>query len=178
MELFTITDLSRVWIEADFYEYEVRALHVGQQAKVTLPFDPSRELTGRVTYIYPTLNPDSRTLRVRLEFQNPGFTLKPAMFANVELPLDATDGIVIPDSAVIDTGERQVVFVSLGGGRFEPREVRLGVRSSGKAQVLSGIAAGDQVVTRANFLLDSESQLRAAVAGMRKSSDHRPGGGQ
>lgn len=178
MELFTITDLSRVWIEADFYEYEARALHVGQETKVTLPYDPSRELAGRVTYVYPTLNPDSRTLRVRLEFQNPDFALKPAMFANVELPLEATDGIVIPDSAVIDTGERQVVFVSLGGGRFEPREVTLGVRSSGKAQVLSGVAAGDQVVTRANFLLDSESQLRAAVAGMKKSSDRGPGGGQ
>jgi Cu(I)/Ag(I) efflux system membrane fusion protein len=178
MELFTITDLSRVWIEADFYEYEARALHVGQEAKVTLPYDPSRELAGRVTYVYPTLNPDSRTLRVRLEFQNPDFALKPAMFANVELPLEATDGIVIPDSAVIDTGERQIVFVSLGGGRFEPREVTLGVRSSGKAQVLSGVAAGDQVVTRANFLLDSESQLRAAVAGMKKSSGRGPGGGQ
>jgi Cu(I)/Ag(I) efflux system membrane fusion protein len=178
MELFTITDLSRVWIEADFYEYEARALHVGQEAKVTLPYDPSRELAGRVTYVYPTLNPDSRTLRVRLEFRNPDFALKPAMFANVELPLEATDGIVIPDSAVIDTGERQIVFVSLGGGRFEPREVTLGVRSSGKAQVLSGVAAGDQVVTRANFLLDSESQLRAAVAGMKKSSGRGPGGGQ
>jgi len=178
MELFTITDLSRVWIEADFYEYEARALHVGQEAKVTLPYDPSRELAGRVTYVYPTLNPDSRTLRVRLEFQNPDFGLKPGMFANVELPLDAAEGIVIPDSAVIDTGERQIVFVSLGGGRFEPREVTLGVRSSGKARVLSGIAAGDQVVTRANFLLDSESQLRAAVAGMKKSSGRGPGGGQ
>ena len=178
MELFTITDLSRVWIEADFYEYEARALHIGQEAKVTLPYDPSRALAGRVTYVYPTLNPDSRTLRVRLEFQNPDFALKPAMFANVELPLEATDGIVIPDSAVIDTGERQIVFVSLGGGRFEPREVKLGVRSSGKAQVLSGVAVGDQVVTRANFLLDSESQLRAAVAGMKKSSDRGPGGGE
>jgi RND family efflux transporter MFP subunit len=178
MELFTITDLSRVWIEADFYEYEARALHVGQKAKVTLPYDPSRQLAGRVTYVYPTLNLESRTLRVRLEFQNPDFGLKPGMFANVELPLDAAEGVVIPDSAVIDTGERQIVFVSLGGGRFEPREVKLGVRSSGKAQVLLGVAAGEQVVTRANFLLDSESQLRAAIAGMKKTSDHKHGGGQ
>lgn len=178
MELFTITDLSRIWIEADFYEYEARALHVGQEARVTLPYDPTRQLAGRVTYIYPTLNPESRTLRLRLEFPNPDFALKPAMFVNVELPLDAAEGVVIPDSSVIDTGERQVVFVSLGGGRFEPREVKLGVRSSGKAQVLSGVAAGDQVVTRANFLLDSESQLRAAVAGMKKTSDHKHGGPQ
>jgi Cu(I)/Ag(I) efflux system membrane fusion protein len=178
MELFGITDLSRVWIEADIYEYEARAVHVGQEAKVTLPYDPSRQLAGRATFIYPTLNPESRTLRVRLEFANPDYALKPAMFANVVLPLDATEAIVIPDSAVIDTGERQVVFVSLSGGRFEPREVTLGVRSSGKAQVLSGVAAGDQVVTRANFLLDSESQLRSAIAGMNKASDHPPGGGQ
>ncbi len=178
MELFAITDLSRVWIEADVYEYEARSVHIGQEGKVTLPYDPSRQLTGRVSFIYPTLNPESRTLRVRLEFANPDFALKPAMFANVELPLDATAGVVIPDSAVIDTGERQLVFVSLGGGRFEPREVKLGVRSSGKAQVLSGVAPGDQVVTRANFLLDSESQLRAAVAGLGKSSDHKPGGGK
>jgi multidrug efflux pump subunit AcrA (membrane-fusion protein)/DNA-directed RNA polymerase subunit RPC12/RpoP len=178
MELFAITDLSRVWIEADVYEYEARSVHVGQEGKVTFPYDPSRQLAGRVSFIYPTLNPESRTLRVRLEFQNPDFALKPGMFANVELPLDATEGVVIPDSAVIDTGERQLVFVSLGGGRFEPREVKLGVRSSGKAQVLSGVAAGEQVVTRANFLLDSESQLRAAIAGMGKSSDHKHGGGQ
>lgn len=177
MELFGITDLSRIWIEADIYEYEAREVHVGQEAKVTLPYDPSRKLTGCVTFVYPTLNPESRTLRVRLEFANPNFALKPGMFANVELPLDATEGVVVPESAVIDTGERQIVFVSLGGGRFEPREVKLGVRSSGKAQVLSGIAAGDQVVTRANFLLDSESQLRAAIAGMMKTSDHKPGGG-
>jgi RND family efflux transporter MFP subunit len=178
MELFTVTDLSRVWIEADFYEYEARSLHVGQEAEVTLPYDLGTRLTGSIAYVYPTLDTETRTVRVRFEFGNPRVALKPGMFANVELPLEATDGIVIPDSAVIDTGERQVVFVSLGGGRFEPREVKLGVRSSGKAQVLSGIAAGDQVVTRANFLLDSESQLRAAVAGMRKSSDRGPGGGQ
>jgi RND family efflux transporter MFP subunit len=178
MELFTITDLSRVWIEADVYEYEARSVHVGQEGKVTLPYDPGRQLVGRVTFIYPTLNPDSRTLRVRLEFANGDFALKPAMFANIELPVDATEGVVIPDSAVIDTGERQIVFVSRGDGRFEPREVKLGVRSSGKAQVLSGVAAGDQVVTRANFLLDSESQLRAAIAGMKKTSDHQHGDGQ
>lgn len=178
MELFAITDLSRIWIEADVYEYEARSVHVGQEGRVTLPYDPGRQLAGRVTFVYPTLNPESRTLRVRLEFANPDFALKPAMFANVELPLDATEGVVIPDSAVIDTGERQVVFVSLGGGRFEPREVKLGIRSSGKAQVLSGVAAGDQVVTRANFLLDSESQLRAAIAGMKKTSDQKRGGPQ
>ncbi len=166
MELFTITDLSRVWVEADFYEYEARLLRLGQEATVTLPYDAARELTGRVAYIYPTLAPDSRTLRVRFEFANPKLDLKPGMFANVEIRLDPGEGLLIPDSAVMDTGERQVVFVEKGGGLFEPREVKVGVRSGGKAQILAGLAEGDRVVIRANFLLDSESRLRAALAGM------------
>jgi len=164
MELFTITDLSRIWIEADFYEYEARDLRLGEEASLTLPYDPGTRLTGRITYVYPTLDPETRTVRVRFEFANPGLALKPGMFADVKLAVAAREGIVIPDSAVIDTGERQVVFVSLGGGKFQPRQVRLGSRGEGKVEVLSGVAAGEQVVVRANFLLDSESQLRAAVA--------------
>jgi RND family efflux transporter MFP subunit len=166
MDLFTITDLSHVWIDADFYEYEANLLRLGQDATLTLTYDPAVRLTGRIAYIYPTLNPDTRTVRVRFDFANPGLRLKPGMFANVELSTDGARGIVLPDSAVIDTGERQVVFVSLGGGRFEPRQVRVGVRSEGRALILSGVAAGEQVVVKANFLLDSESQLRAALAGV------------
>ena len=166
MELFTITDLSRVWVEADFYEYEARLLRLGQEAAVTLPYDAKRELSGRVAYIYPTLAPESRTLRVRFEFANPLLDLKPGMFATVEIRLDAGEGLLVPDSAVMDTGERQVVFVERGGGLFQPREVKVGVRASGKAQVVAGLAAGERVVIRANFLLDSESRLRAAIAGM------------
>jgi Cu(I)/Ag(I) efflux system membrane fusion protein len=165
MDLFTITDLSRVWIDAEFYEYEVSLLTLGQVATLTLPYDPSIRLTGRIAYIYPTLNPDTRTVRVRFDFANSNLKLKPGMFANVELDTDGAQGIVIPDSAVIDTGERQIAFVSLGGGRFEPRQVRVSVRSEGKALVLAGLARGEQVVIKANFLLDSESQLRAALAG-------------
>ena len=165
MNLFTIADLTTVWVEGDFYEYEARALHMGEEAVVTLPYDPGVRLRGRVRYIDPTLNTESRTLRVRFDFPNPALALKPGMFANVELAVDDHEGIVIPDSAIIDTGERKIVFVSLGGGRFVPRMVTLGVRSNGKADVLSGVAAGEEVVVRANFLLDSESQLRAAVAG-------------
>jgi membrane fusion protein, copper/silver efflux system len=176
MDLLTLTDLSRVWIEADFYEYEARALRLGQKVVVALPYDPGVRLTGRVGFIFPTLDPQTRTLKVRLEFANPGLALKPGMYVDVTPDLETREGIVIPDSAIIDTGVRQVVFVETNGS-FVPREVRVGSRSDGKALVLSGVAAGERVAVRANFLLDSESQLRAAVAGMNGSGAHRPEGG-
>ncbi|HOC42379.1 MAG TPA: efflux RND transporter periplasmic adaptor subunit [Thermoanaerobaculales bacterium] len=176
MELFTVTDLSRVWVEADVYEYEAGVLRLGDRATVTLPYDATTRLEGRIAYINPTLNPDTRTLTVRFEFPNSGLTLKPGMFANVELEAESAEGIVIPDSALMDTGQRQVVFVARGNDAFEPREVEVGIRSGGKAQVLSGIAEGEQVVIRANFLLDSESRLRAAIAGM-GAGDHQHGAG-
>jgi RND family efflux transporter MFP subunit len=172
MELFTITDLSRIWIEADFFEYEAPALKLHQLARLSLPYDPARRLDGRLQYIYPTLNPETRTLRVRFDFPNPDFALKPGMYANVEIELDGADSVVIPDSAVMDTGERQVVFVARGDGRFEPRQVSVGVRGGGKAQVLAGVAEGEAVVVRANFLLDSESRLRAAIAGATGHAGH------
>jgi RND family efflux transporter MFP subunit len=165
MDLYTITDLSHVWIDAFFYESEAGLLRLGEEATLTLPYDPSVRLTGRIAYIYPTVNPDTRTVKVRFDFANPALTLKPAMFVNVELATAGADGVVVPDSAIIYTGERQIAFVSLGNGRFEPRQVRVGIDSDGKALVLSGVAAGEQVVVKANFLLDSESQLRAALAG-------------
>jgi RND family efflux transporter MFP subunit len=163
MELYTITELARVWVEADLYEQEARAARIGQEAVLTLPYDPAVRLEGRVAYVQPLLDPASRTLKVRLEFPNPDLALKPGMFADVALTLEAAEGVSVPDSAVIDSGTRQVVFVGLGGGRFEPRLVRIGVRGEGRAQVLSGVSAGEQVVVRANFLLDSESRLRALV---------------
>jgi len=163
MELFTLTDLGRVWVEADFYEYEAQAVRLGQQATLQLSYDPSVRLTGRIAYVYPTLAPESRTLKVRIEVPNPGLVLKPGMYVDVTVPLDAQAGVLIPDSAVIDSGLRQVVFVARSAGRFEPREAKIGLRTGGQALVLSGVAAGERVVTRANFLLDSESQLRAAI---------------
>ncbi len=166
MELFTVTDLSRVWIEADLYEYEAQAVRVGQPATLTAAYDPGLRLKGRVAYVYPTISPESRTLKVRFEFPNPGLRLKPQMYADVSLELAAAEGVVIPDSALIETGLRQIVFVDIGGGKLEPREVKVGVRSDGKAQVLSGVKEGERVAVRANFLLDSESRLRAAIAGM------------
>jgi RND family efflux transporter MFP subunit len=174
MDLLTITDLSRVWVEADFYEYESRALTVGRTANVTLPYDPGARLTGRVTYIYPILDPQSRTLKARLEFPNRGLALKPGMYVDVEPEIEASEGVVIPDSAVIDSGLRKVVFVEKDGA-FVPREVNVGSRGEGRAMVLSGIEPGEKVAVRANFLLDSESRLRAAVEGLgREGEDGAP----
>lgn len=166
MELFVITDLSHVWIEADFYEYEARAVRLGQEAILTFPYDPAIELKGRVAYIYPYLNPESRTLKVRLDFANPTLALKPSMYVDVTLQIEAPESVVVPDSAVMDTGLRQVVFVQQGDGRLLPRDVKVGIRGGGQAQILSGVQAGENVVARANFLIDSESRLRAAIQGM------------
>jgi Cu(I)/Ag(I) efflux system membrane fusion protein len=165
MDLLTVTDLSRVWVEADFYEYESRDLRQGGRAVISLPYDPGARLAGRVAFLYPTVDPQTRTLKARLEFPNPGLVLKPGMYVDVTPDLGAQAGIVIPDSAVIDTGVRQVVFVARGN-TFEPREVRVGNRGDGQALILSGIQAGERVAVRANFLLDSESRLRAALAAL------------
>ncbi|HEX2709535.1 MAG TPA: efflux RND transporter periplasmic adaptor subunit [Candidatus Deferrimicrobium sp.] len=166
MDLLTVTDLSRVWIDADLYEYEAQSVRVGQTATLETVADPGAKLKGRVSFIYPTFSPETRTLKVRFEFPNPGLRLKPQMYASVSLDLQGVTGVVIPDSALIETGVRQIVFVDAGDGSFEPREVKVGVRGDGKAQILSGVKAGDNVAVRANFLLDSESKLRAALTKM------------
>ena len=176
MDLFTVTDLSRVWVEADFYEFESRSLAPGQKAVVTLPYESGPPLSGRVSFVYPTLDPQSRTLKVRIEFPNPGLVLKPGMYVDVTPELEAREGIVVPDSAVIDTGVRQVVFVEHDGA-FVPRQVRVGSRSEGKALILSGLEEGETVAVRANFLLDSESRLRDAIATMPAALPHEHGGG-
>lgn len=177
MELYVVTDLSQVWIEADFYEYESQTVQEGQEAEISLPYDPDRILRGRIAYIYPYLNPETRTLKVRFEVANPGLQLKPAMYADVLLTAVTGESIVIPDSAVMDSGMRRVVFVDRGGGLFEPREVRVGLRSGGRAQILAGLAAGEQVAVRANFLLDSESRLRAAMGAMGSGHESHAAGG-
>ncbi|MBF8261168.1 MAG: HlyD D23 protein, partial [candidate division NC10 bacterium] len=174
MELFTVTDLSRVWIEADLYEYEARSVRLGQAATLTPAYDPGHRLKGKVAYVYPTLSPESRTLKVRFEFPNQGLRLKPQMYADVVFELESASGVVIPDSALIDSGVRQIVFVDLGGGSLEPREVKIGVRGDGKVQILSGVKEGERVAVRANFLLDSESRLRAALAGMTAGGNRSP----
>lgn len=164
-DLMTVTDLSRVWVAAQVYEAEAAAARVGLPATVTLQYDPSVTLRGRVSLVYPTVDAESRTIQVRLEFANPSLVLKPGMFVNVALERARAAGIVVPDSAVIDSGTRQVVFVETGPGHFEPREVRVGLRADGKAVLSGGVTAGERVAVAANFLLDSESRLRAAVSG-------------
>ena len=166
MDLLTITDLSRVWIEADLYEYEAQSVRVGQTAVLDTVADPGTKLEGRVAFIYPTFSPETRTLKVRFEFPNPRLRLKPQMYANVSLDLRSVTGVVVPDSALIETGVRQIAFVDTGDGTFVPREVKVGVRGNGKAQILSGVKAGENVAVGANFLLDSESKLRAALTRM------------
>jgi len=166
MDLLTVTDLSRVWIEADLYEYEAQSVRVGQAALLETVADPGAKRKGRVAFIYPTFSPETRTLKVRFEFPNPGLRLKPQMYANVSLDLHSVTGVVVPDSALIETGVRVIAFVDAGDGSFEPREVKVGVRGNGKAQILSGVKAGEKVVVGANFLLDSESKLRAALTKM------------
>lgn len=161
-ELFTITDLSRVWVEANFYENDATLVQTGQNALLTLPYEGGVQLAGKVTYVYPYLDPGTRTLKVRFEFQNPDLRLKPAMYVDVQLDVESADGVVIPESAVLDSGERQIVFVETAAGRFEPRVVRIGLRGEGRVQVLAGLTGGEKVVIRANFLLDSESRLRGA----------------
>ena len=166
MELLTIADLSRVWIEADFYESEARFVAPGLEAKLRLPFDPTMALSARVSYVYPQLALETRTLRVRFDVDNPELRLKPGMYVDVELATRLGEGIVVPDSAILDSGVRQLVFVETAPGRFAPREVEVELRADGKALVSEGLVAGERVAVKANFLLDSESRLRAAIASM------------
>jgi Cu(I)/Ag(I) efflux system membrane fusion protein len=164
-ELFQIADLSTVWVIADIYEYDMSRVKVGQRASLSLGAWPGERFDGRVQFIYPAVNPESRTLQARMEFRNPGLKLRPGMYGDVVIGLDAADALSVPIEAIVDTGEIQYVFVSKPGGRFEPRMVKLGVRSEDRVQVLEGLAEGETVVTTANFLVDSESRLRAAVEG-------------
>jgi multidrug efflux pump subunit AcrA (membrane-fusion protein) len=165
MELFTLSDLSKVWVEASLYEYEAAAALVGKQATLTLSHQ-ELALKGSVTFVSPVLAADSRTLTVRFEFPNPGLVLKPQMHVDVSLALDASTSVVVPDAALMDTGLRTIVFVETAPGTFEPRAVVVGVRGDGTAEILSGLREGELVAVKANFLLDSESRLRSAIERM------------
>jgi len=168
MNLYRIADLGLVWVQAQVFEQDLPFIRIGQEALVTLAYLPDRKFRGRVTFIYPTVDEKTRTLQVRMEFHNPGYYLKPGMFATVELTTElAAQVLLVPDSALLRSGERNTVFVALEGGKFEPRSVTLGPRGAGYLyQVLSGLSAGERVVTSGQFMLDSESQLRDAIAKM------------
>jgi RND family efflux transporter MFP subunit len=163
MELYTVTDLSRVWVEAAFYESDARYIAVGRSAAIVLPFAAGERREARVAYVYPTVDAAARTLTARFELPNPRHELRPGMFVDVELEVDLGEAVVIPDSAVLDSGTRRIVFVESAPGSFEPRDVETGERSGGRVAIVRGVAAGERVATRANFLLDAESRLRASV---------------
>ncbi len=168
--LYDIADLSHLWVLADVYEYNLPSVALGMEGQIAVASMPDRDWKGRVTYISPTVEERTRTIKVRLEVDNKRGELKPDMYANVFLQVDLGDGLVVPDGAVINAGDRRLVFLDHGEGRFEPREVKLGTKVNGSGlQVISGLAEGDRVVTSANFLLDSESSLKAAVSGMSSS---------
>ncbi len=161
--LFDIADLSQLWILADVYESDLAAVRQGMAAEVRLPYQPGRVFRGSVAYINPMVEPSTRTIKVRIEVANEGSLLKPEMYADVLLRTDLGPVLFVPDSAVLKPGDRRLVFLDRGDGRLEPREVELGARGEGGYQVLSGLQEGDRVVTSANFLIDSESSIKAAL---------------
>jgi multidrug efflux pump subunit AcrA (membrane-fusion protein) len=175
-DLFVVADLSTVWILAEVYEYEIPAVTLGQKASVTFPSFPGKTFTGKITYISPEMDPKTRTLKIRVELVNPDFKIKPDMYADVGLKLDYGKKLSIPQEAVLDSGADQTVFVALDGGYFEPRKVTLGPGVDGRMIVLGGLKPGDRVVTSANFLIDSESQLKSAAGGMGEGRKTEDGG--
>jgi len=172
MTAFRIADLSRVWVMATLYEYQSRAIEVGQPATMTLTYLPGKKFEGKVVYIYPFLDEKTRQIKVRLEFPNPDLDLKPGMYATVVFEGTQSDRrVLVPRSSVIDTGERQVAFVALGEGRFEPRKVSMGAETEdGKVEILDGLKPGELVVVSGQFLIDSEARMREALARMMKGT--------
>jgi multidrug efflux pump subunit AcrA (membrane-fusion protein)/ribosomal protein S27E len=168
MKLYRLADIGVVWVYAQVYEQDLSAVQLGQEATMTLSYLPDRKFRGRVTYVYPTVDEKTRTARVRMEFHNPGYFLKPGMFATVELVADiAPSALLVPDSAVLRSGQKNTVFVALPGGKFEARTVALGLSGENdQDQVLSGLSEGERIVTSGQFMLDSESQLREAIQKM------------
>jgi Cu(I)/Ag(I) efflux system membrane fusion protein len=165
--LFQIADLSRVWIVANVFEQDLGLVHTGQTATVSLAAYPGRAFTGQVTFVYPTVQPETRTARIRIELPNADGLLKPDLYGTVEIVGGETVAAVsIPESAVLDSGTRRVVLIERGGGAFEPREIELGVRGDGYVEVVRGLSDAERVVVNGNFLIDAESNLKAALGAM------------
>jgi RND family efflux transporter MFP subunit len=168
MEMYKIADLSTVWVLADIYQYELPWVKVGQSVDIELSYLPGRSFKGTITYIYPYLSEETKTAKVRVEVRNTAsIELKPDMFATVKIvsPL-SIEAVVVPDQAIIRSGERNIAVIALGGGYFDPREVKLGVQSGGYVEVLDGIKEGEKIVISSQFLIDSESNLKAAISQM------------
>lgn len=169
--LYQVADLSSVWAVADVFEQDIGLVKSGAKAKVKINAYPDKTFEGTISYVYPTLKAETRTIPVRIDLPNPSNLLKPGMFAQLELPTTAKGAVVtVPNSAVIDSGTRQIVLVQAKEGRFEPREVKLGARSDDRVEVIDGVRDGEQVVVAANFLIDAESNLKAAIGGFGHSS--------
>jgi Cu(I)/Ag(I) efflux system membrane fusion protein len=167
MDLYTIVDLSRVWLQASVYEYEAPFVSVGQAAEISLPYETEQKLLrGRVTFIAPFVDPKTRTIQVRMEFPNPKLALRPEAFVNVVLTRDLGKRLVVPKDAVLDTGTNQYAFVDKGDGYLEPREIKVGPEVSTGRVIAEGLDEGERVVTAANFILDSESRLKGALDAM------------
>lgn len=171
--LYTVADLSTVWVVADIYEYEAANVRLGQGATLQLDYLPGRVFRGRVSYILPQVDPTTRTLKVRIQFDNPDFALKPDMYGQVELQTGGVRRLVVPQSAVLNSGEKQVVFVDRGNGFFEPRPVQIGEQTEGRIEIRSGLQPGERIVTSGNFLIDSESRLKAEVPAGADHDQHR-----
>ena len=165
-DLYTITDLSRIWIVADVFESDITSIKVGASAYVAFSNGNAPPLGAKVSYIQPQVDPMTRTLKVRLDASNPGLRMKPDMFVNVEFGIASAKQLVVPTNAILDTGDRQTVFVDLGDGYLEPRQVTVGDRFGDRIAITSGLTAGERVVSSGTFLIDSESQLKAAASGM------------
>jgi Cu(I)/Ag(I) efflux system membrane fusion protein/cobalt-zinc-cadmium efflux system membrane fusion protein len=168
--LFKIADLSTVWVLGEVYEYELPFIKTGQEVKISLSYYPGEAFIGKIIYVYPYLKPETRTNQVRIEIANPGLKFKPEMFANLAIHVDYGTKLAVPADAVLDAGVSKIVFVAKGDGYFEPREVTLGVKGEDVYEVLDGLSDGENVVTSANFLIDSESSLKAALSRMTKAA--------
>jgi Cu(I)/Ag(I) efflux system membrane fusion protein len=165
-ELYTIADLSKLWVLGDIYEYELPSIHIGQISDVTLSYLPNEIFKAKLDFIYPTVDTQTRTVKVRFEIDNQKGQLKPGMYVNLELKVPLGKRLVVSKDAILITGERALVFIYHGDGKIEWRSVKLGVRSGNLVEITQGIQEGEQIVTSANFLIDSESQLKAAMGGM------------
>jgi len=163
-KLFDVVDLSSVWVVSDIYEYELPLIKVGQTARIGLSYFPGKEFSSQVDYVYPALASETRTAKVRFTIPNPEGILKPQMFTNVEIKINLGNRLAVPSEAVIDTGVRQIVYVDKGEGYFEPREVTTGLKVDELVEVTGGIKAGEKVASSANFLIDSEAQLKGVSA--------------
>jgi Cu(I)/Ag(I) efflux system membrane fusion protein len=170
--LFEVADLSTLWVIADVYESEIPVVKVGAEARIEFASAPGARVPGRILFVYPTISETTRTARARIEIENRDLARRPGEYATVEIPADLGEQLSVDVDAVIDTGTRRIVFVAAGEDRFEPREVTLGARSEGRAVVLSGLSAGERVVSSATFLVDSESRLKSALPALAEHAEH------